>query len=98
MKPDVESEEFVRYFLNMITYRKGNTVKFLPRAWRAQFARWARRNSAIRFTGRFSQITGERLDIPVSLETAWGHSYHWQAEVSRARFTSPPGWLPPSNS
>ena len=36
------------------------------------------------YRGRFSQVLGgKRLDIPVSLETAWGHSYHWQGRGLR---------------
>jgi aldehyde:ferredoxin oxidoreductase len=41
---------------------------------------------------RYSQVTGERLDLPVSLETAWGHSYHWQGRGFEASI-SKPGWL-----
>jgi aldehyde:ferredoxin oxidoreductase len=79
MEVDVESEAFVRYFLDMITYRKG---KYGP-IFAEGMARAIRTLGKEKFgdtiyRGRFSQITGERLDIPVSLETAWGHSYHWQ--------------------
>lgn len=79
MEVDVENQEFVKYFLDMITYRKG---KYGP-IFAEGMARAVRILGKEKFGdsiyhGRYSQITGQRLDLPVSLETAWGHSFHWQ--------------------
>jgi aldehyde:ferredoxin oxidoreductase len=77
----------------MITYRKG---KYGP-IFAEGMARAIRTLGKEKFgdtiyRGRFSQITGERLDIPVSLETAWGHSYHWQGRGFEGAIYKP-GWL-----
>jgi len=39
-----------------------------------------------------SQVTGEQYDLPVSLETAWGHSYHWQGRGFEGSINKP-GWV-----
>ena len=45
------------------------------------------------YHGRYSQaVPGLRLDIPISLETAWGHSYHWQGRGFEGTINKP-GWL-----
>ncbi len=93
MKPDVESEEFVRYFLNMITYRKGKYGEIFAEGMaRAIRTLGKEKFGDTIYRGRFSQITGERLDIPVSLETAWGHSYHWQGRGFEGTIYKP-AWL-----
>ena len=80
MEVDVENEEFVKYFLDMITYRKG---KYGP-IFAEGMARAIRILGKEKFGdsiyhGRYSQVNpGTRLDLPVSLESAWGHTYHWQ--------------------
>jgi aldehyde:ferredoxin oxidoreductase len=80
MEPDVENEEFVKYFLDMITYRRGKYGPIFAEGMaRAIRALGKEKYGDTIYQGRFSQvIPGKRLDIPVSLETAWGHSYHWQ--------------------
>lgn len=93
MEIDVESEAFVRYFLDMITYRKGKYGDIFAEG----MARAIRTLGKDKFgdtiyRGRYSQITGQRLDIPVSLETAWGHSYHWQGRGFEGAIYKP-GWL-----
>ena len=79
MEVDVENEEFVKYFLDMITYRKG---KYGP-IFAEGMARAIRTLGKEKFGdsiyhGRYSQVINKQLDLPVSLETAWGHSFHWQ--------------------
>jgi aldehyde:ferredoxin oxidoreductase len=94
MEVDVENEAFVKYFLDMITYRKG---KYGP-IFAEGMARAIRTLGKEKFgdtiyQGRFSQvIPGKQLDIPVSLETAWGHSYHWQGRGFEGSIPKP-GWL-----
>jgi len=96
--PDVESEEFVKYFLDMITYRKGK----LGPVFAEGMARAIRTLGKEKFgdtiyQGRFSQMTGERLPLPVSLETAWGQSYHWQGRGFEGTINKV-GWLATSLS
>ena len=98
MEVDVENEEFVKYFLDMITYRKG---KYGP-IFAEGMARAIRTLGKEKFgdtiyQGRYSQMTGEKLDIPVSLETAWGHSYHWQGRGFEGTINKV-GWLATSLS
>jgi len=98
MEVDVENEEFVKYFLDMITYRKGTYGPIFAEG----MARAIRTLGKEKFgdsiyQGRFSQMTGKRLDIPVSLETAWGHSYHWQGRGFEGTINKV-GWLATSLS
>lgn len=93
MEVDVENEAFVKYFLDMITYRKG---KYGP-IFAEGMARAIRILGKEKFGdsiyhGRVSQVTGERYDLPVSLETAWGHSFHWQGRGFEGSI-SKPGWI-----
>ncbi|MDR2131925.1 MAG: aldehyde ferredoxin oxidoreductase [Clostridiales Family XIII bacterium] len=93
MEPDVESEEFVKHFLDMITYRKGKYGPIFAEGMaRAIRALGKEKYGDAIYHGRYSQMTGERLDLPVSLETAWGHSYHWQGRGFEGTI-SKPGWI-----
>jgi aldehyde:ferredoxin oxidoreductase len=93
MDVDVESEEFVKFFLDMITYRKGKYGPvFAEGMARAVRALGKEKYGDSIYHGRYSQMTGERLDLPVSLETAWGHSYHWQGRGFEGT-NSKPGWV-----
>lgn len=93
MEVDVESEEFVRYFLDMITYRRGKYGNIFAEGMaRAIRTLGKEKFGDTIYRGRYSQITGRPLDIPVSLETAWGHSYHWQGRGFEGSIYKP-GWL-----
>jgi aldehyde:ferredoxin oxidoreductase len=94
MEVDVENEEFVKYFLDMITYRKGKFGKIFGEGMaRAIRELGMEKYGKTIYQGRYSQvIPGLRLDIPVSLESAWGMSYHWQGRGYEATINRP-GWL-----
>ncbi|MDR2611020.1 MAG: aldehyde ferredoxin oxidoreductase [Clostridiales Family XIII bacterium] len=94
MEPDAESEEFVRYFLDMITYRKGRLGEIFAEGMaRATRSLGHEKYGKTIYNGRYSQvIPGLRLDIPVSLESAWGMSYHWAGRGYEATIDKP-GWL-----
>ena len=94
MEVDVENEEFVRYFLDMITYRRGKYGPIFAEGMaRAIRTLGKEKYGDAIYHGRFSQeLGGKRLDLPVSLETAWGHSYHWQGRGFEGTI-SKPGWL-----
>ncbi|MDR1357857.1 MAG: hypothetical protein LBJ48_00675 [Coriobacteriales bacterium] len=95
VEPDAENEEFVRYFLDMICYRRGE----LGRLFGEGMARATRelgyeKYSRSIYHGRFSQALPDRrrLDLPVSLEAAWGMSYHWMGRGFESTIDKP-GWL-----
>ena len=93
MEVDVENEEFIKYFLDMITYRKGKYGEIFAEG----MARAVRTLGKDKFGdsiyhGRISQITGEQLDLPVSLEAGWGHSVHWLGRGFEGSIYKP-GWL-----
>lgn len=97
MPIDVESEEFVRYILDMITYRKGYYGNLLAEGMaRAIRVMGKEKFGDTIYHGRYSNcIPGLRLDIPISLETAWGGSFHWQGRGYQAAIDIT-GWLPAS--
>ena len=90
MPIDVESREFVAYLMDMIVYRKGYYGNLLAEG----MARAIRRLGKEKFGdtiyhGRRSQMLpgNPRVDLPISMETAWGHSFHWQGRGFEASIT-----------
>jgi aldehyde:ferredoxin oxidoreductase len=94
MEVDVENEAFVKYFLDMICYRKGKWGQLFGEGMaRAVRELGIEKYGKSIYHGRYSQaIPGKQLDLPVSLESAWGHSYHWQGRGYEASINKP-GWL-----
>lgn len=93
MEVDVENEEFVKYFLDMITYRRGKYGPIFAEGMaRAIRTLGKEKYGDSIYHGRYSQMTGQRLDLPVSLETAWGHSFHWQGRGFEGSIYKA-GWL-----
>jgi aldehyde:ferredoxin oxidoreductase len=94
MEVDVESEEFVRHIFDIMVYRKNYYGNLLAEGMaRAIRALGKEKFGETIYHGRYSQvIPGQRLDIPISLETAWGHSVHWQGRGFEAAIDKP-GWL-----
>jgi aldehyde:ferredoxin oxidoreductase len=78
----------------MITYRKGKYGPIFAEGMaRAIRTLGKEKYGDAIYHGRFSQeLDGKRLDLPVSLEPAWGHSYHWQGRGFEGPI-SRPGWL-----
>jgi aldehyde:ferredoxin oxidoreductase len=91
---DVESEEFVKYLMDIIVYRKTYYGNLLAEGMaRAIRALGKKKFGETIYHGRYSQaIPGLRLDIPISLETAWGHCVHWQGRGYEAAINKP-GWV-----
>jgi aldehyde:ferredoxin oxidoreductase len=78
MPVDVENEEFVKFMLDSIVYRKGFYGDLLAEG----MARAIRHLGKEKFgdtiySGRFSNILKQKLPLRISNESAWGHSYHW---------------------
>ena len=93
MEVDVENEDFVKYFLDMITYRKGKYGPIFAEGMaRAIRTLGKEKYGDAPYHGRYSRILDKPLDIPVSLETVWGHSVHWQGRGFEATLKKP-GWV-----
>ncbi len=94
MPVDVENYDFVKYIIESIVYRKGEMGDLLAEG----MARAIRKLGKEKFGdtiyhGRISQeLDGQRLPLPISMETAWGHSFHWQGRGYEATITKPT-WL-----
>ncbi len=88
MEVDVENPAFVRHFIDSMTYRTGIGDIFAEGMARAIRTLGKEKYGDTIYQGRVNQ-DGVRLDIPVSLEAAWGYSAHWQGRG----FQSTPKWL-----
>ncbi|UWG96746.1 aldehyde ferredoxin oxidoreductase [Dehalobacter sp. DCM] len=90
---DVESEEFVRYLMDMIVYRKGYYGNLLAEGMaRAIRVLGKEKFGDTIYHGRYSRQINKQLDLPISLETAWGHSVHWQGRGFEASIAKP-AWV-----
>ncbi len=81
MPIDVESKDFVAYIIDQIVFRKGYYGNLLAEGMaRAIRVLGKEKFGDTIYHGRHSQMLpgNPRLDLPISLETAWGHSFHWQ--------------------
>lgn len=89
------SEEFMKHLLDMIVYRKG----FYGNLFAEGMARTIRKLGKEKYgntiyQGRFSnRVPGKRLDIPVSFESAWGYSFHWNGRGFQGAIDIT-AWLP----
>jgi aldehyde:ferredoxin oxidoreductase len=93
MEVDVENEAFVRYFLDMITFRKGKYGEIFAEGMaRAIRTLGKEKFGDTIYNGRISAVSGKKVDIPVSFETAWGQSFHWQGRGFQATINKP-GWV-----
>ncbi len=71
--------DFAKFFIDSMVYRTtplGNI--FAEGMARAIRTLGKEKYGDTIYTKRFNTVTGERLDIPVSLESSWGESSHWQ--------------------
>ena len=95
MEINLESEEFIRHVLRIMCYREGYYGNLLAEG----MARAIRELGKEKFGdtiyhGRISNcVPGLQLDIPISLESAWGHSFHWQGRGYQSAIDRS-GWLP----
>jgi aldehyde:ferredoxin oxidoreductase len=77
----------------MIVYRKGYYGNLLAEGMaRAIRTLGKEKFGDTIYQGRYSQVTGDRLDLPISLETAWGHCVHWQGRGFEASMEKP-AWV-----
>lgn len=94
MPVDVENEQFMRTFLTNLVYRKGGYGDLFAEG----MSRAIRRLGYDRFSesiyhNRYSQVlNNQRIDIPVSLEAAWGQAVHWQGRGYEGAIDKPT-WL-----
>ncbi len=79
MEVDLDSEEFIRYILDIMVYRKTYYGDLLAEG----MARFVRKMGKGKYGdtlyhGRISNVLGgQKLPLHVSQESVWGHSYHW---------------------
>lgn len=90
---DVEDPAFVYKILTDITYRRTEMGDLLAEGMaRAIRTLGKEKFGDTIYHGRYSNILDAPLDLPISLETAWGHSFHWQGRGYEATITKPT-WL-----
>ncbi len=93
MEPDVDNMEFIRKFFLDIVYRRGIGEVFAEGMARAiRYFGKEKYGDAI-YHGRYN-YKGERLDLPLSVETGWGHCMHWTGRG----YQGTPKWLWVSNT
>ncbi len=95
MKIDPGSEEFMKYLLDMIVYRKGYYGNlFADGMARSIRIMGKQKYGDTIYPGRVSnRIPGKHLDIPISFESAWGYSFHWNGRGFQGAIDIS-AWLP----
>jgi aldehyde:ferredoxin oxidoreductase len=94
MEINVESLEFIKHLFDMIVYRKGYYGNLLAEGMaRAIRTLGMEKFGKTIYHGRFSNMLGgKQLDLPISLEGAWGHSVHWQGRGFQGSIEKP-AWV-----
>lgn len=95
MEPDAESYEFVYKLLTDITYRRTELGDILAEGMARGIRTLGKEKygDTIYHGRRSGMLEGNpELPLPVSMETAWGHSFHWQGRGFEASITKPT-WL-----
>lgn len=93
MPIDVENPEFVYKVLTDIAYRRGEMGDLLAEGMARAIRKLGKEKYGDTiYHGRYSNILNKPLDLPISMETAWGHSFHWQGRGYEATITKPT-WL-----
>jgi aldehyde:ferredoxin oxidoreductase len=95
MEIDPSSLEFMKYLLDMIVYRKGYYGNLLAEGMaRAIRVLGKEKFGDTIYHGRTSKrLDGQRLDIPISFEVAWGYSAHWNGRGYQGSIPIE-AWLP----
>lgn len=79
MEFDLENPEFMKHLADIMTYRKNELGNILAEGpARAIRALGKEKYGDTIYKSRYSGYSGERLDIPVGFEAAWGEASHWQ--------------------
>lgn len=79
MEIDMENPEFVKHFIDMMVFRKGEMGElFADGIGRAIRKLGKGKYGDSIYHGRIQTVTGKALDIPVSWESSWGECAHWQ--------------------
>lgn len=88
MDPDPENPEFVKKFLEDVVYRRGIGDLFAEGMSRTIEKLGREKYGNTIYHDRYNR-KGEQLDIPVSLESGWGHCTHWQGRG----YDGAPKWM-----
>jgi aldehyde:ferredoxin oxidoreductase len=90
---DVNSAEFLIWFFDMITYRKGKYGPIFAEGMaRAIRTLGKEKYGDTIYHGQYSRIIDQPIPVPVSLELAWGGSVHWNGHGLQAT-TQKPVWM-----
>lgn len=95
MEPDAESYEFVYKLLTDIVYRRTEIGDILAEGMARGIRTLGKEKygDTIYHGRRSGMLEGNpELPLPISMETAWGHSFHWQGRGFEATITKPT-WL-----
>ena len=94
MEVDVDNVEFMKRFITNLVYRKGYYGDLFAEGMsRAIRTMGYETFSETIYHGRYSMaLGGKRIDLPVSLEAAWGQSVHWQGRGFQGAIDKPT-WL-----
>lgn len=95
MEPDAESYEFVYKLLTDIAYRRTEIGDILAEGMARGIRTLGKEKygDTVYHGRRSGMLSGNpELPLPVSMETAWGHSFHWQGRGFEATITKPT-WL-----
>jgi aldehyde:ferredoxin oxidoreductase len=94
MEIDPSSIDFMKYLIEMIVYRKGYYGNlFAEGGKRVIKALGEEKFGKTIYKGRYSNLIGKRLDIPISFDSAWGYSYHWNGRGFQGTIDIT-AWLP----
>jgi aldehyde:ferredoxin oxidoreductase len=95
MEIDPGSEEFMKHIIDMIVYRKGYYGNLFAEGMaRAIRELGKEKYGDTIYKGRISnRVPGKQLDIPISFESAWGCSFHWNGRGFQGA-NNIASWLP----
>lgn len=78
-EPHVADPDFIRRFIDDMVYRRTPLGSIFAEGMaRAIRVLGKEKYGDSIYHGRYNNVSGERLDIPVSLESGWGECSHWQ--------------------
>ncbi len=77
MEVDVDNPEFVKHFILMMTYRKGELGDLFAEGMARAIRKLGKEKYGDTLYHNALGLDGEPIEIPVSLEAVWGHCSHY---------------------
>lgn len=76
---DVDDPEFCKFFIESMVYRTTPMGDLMAEGMARAIRKLGKEKYGDSiYHNRYNNVTGERMDIPVSLESGWGECSHWQ--------------------